>query len=229
MSTWPVSALPLNDGGDVPGAAPTRMSPDEVISGLPSKSAKIRALDLAGYSRSEIAKILSVSYQHVRSVLVKGAPGRKLGRAAPNPDPPVSTLTVSELLRLGFVRAGRWVKSGDGILLEADLPASPGLYAFAIGEVVVYIGIASRRLPQRLYGYRRPISSQKTNKRINPLIRAELDAGHEVSIFVGVPGTIEWKGLVIDLAPSIEVTLIRLHGPLWNLQSARRGNRRPRA
>jgi AbrB family looped-hinge helix DNA binding protein len=40
--------------------------------GLHTKSAKIRALDAAGYSRSEIAEFLEIRYQHVRNVLVQG-------------------------------------------------------------------------------------------------------------------------------------------------------------
>ncbi len=45
--------------------------------GLATTSAKIRALDAAGYARSEIASFLGIRYQHVRNVLV-----RDLERAA---------------------------------------------------------------------------------------------------------------------------------------------------
>ena len=41
----------------------------EVTRGLPTISAKIRALDAVGVSRSEIAKFLGKRYQHVRNVL----------------------------------------------------------------------------------------------------------------------------------------------------------------
>jgi AbrB family looped-hinge helix DNA binding protein len=40
------------------------------ISGLTRVSDKIRALDRAGYSRSDIARFLGKRYQHVRNVLV---------------------------------------------------------------------------------------------------------------------------------------------------------------
>ena len=40
------------------------------ISELPTKSAKIRALDAEGWSRSDIARALDIRYQHVRNVLV---------------------------------------------------------------------------------------------------------------------------------------------------------------
>jgi len=43
------------------------------IADLPTKSAKIRALDLEGWSRSDIAEALGIRYQHVRNVLVQDA------------------------------------------------------------------------------------------------------------------------------------------------------------
>lgn len=46
-----------------------RAAMDRLTSGLPTKSAKIRALDAAGHSRAEIAAYLRTSYQHVRGVL----------------------------------------------------------------------------------------------------------------------------------------------------------------
>lgn len=41
-----------------------------IAKGLPTKSAKIRALHAKDYSRSEIALFLDIRYQHVRNVLV---------------------------------------------------------------------------------------------------------------------------------------------------------------
>lgn len=43
-----------------------------VAEGQPSISAKIRALDAAGYGRADIARFLGKRYQHVRNVLVRG-------------------------------------------------------------------------------------------------------------------------------------------------------------
>jgi AbrB family looped-hinge helix DNA binding protein len=42
----------------------------QVTQGLPTKSAKIRALHNSGYSRQQIADFLGIRYQHVRNVLV---------------------------------------------------------------------------------------------------------------------------------------------------------------
>lgn len=55
-------------------ASDARRAMDEVVVGLQTKSAKIRALDSAGYTRSQIADFLGVSYQHVRQVLVTAKP-----------------------------------------------------------------------------------------------------------------------------------------------------------
>jgi hypothetical protein len=43
---------------------------ERLVVGLPTKSAKIRTLGGAGYSRSQIADFLGIRYQHVRNVLV---------------------------------------------------------------------------------------------------------------------------------------------------------------
>jgi bifunctional DNA-binding transcriptional regulator/antitoxin component of YhaV-PrlF toxin-antitoxin module len=41
-----------------------------VVAGLKTKSAKIRALAKAGYARAEIARFLGIRYQHVRNVVL---------------------------------------------------------------------------------------------------------------------------------------------------------------
>jgi AbrB family looped-hinge helix DNA binding protein len=51
--------------------ADDRRKMDGIVRGLPSKSAKIRALDSAGYARARIAEFLGIRYQHVRNVLLQ--------------------------------------------------------------------------------------------------------------------------------------------------------------
>jgi hypothetical protein len=46
------------------------MDKEDVVAGLSTKSDKIRALNRAGYKRSEIADYIGVRYQFVRNVLV---------------------------------------------------------------------------------------------------------------------------------------------------------------
>lgn len=47
-----------------------RRAPQEVVQGLQTTSAKIRALADAGFDRAEIAAFLGIRYQHVRKVLL---------------------------------------------------------------------------------------------------------------------------------------------------------------
>ena len=79
-------------------AAVDRRPMAEVAAGLPTKSAKIRALDGEGYSRSEIAKFLDIKYQHVRNVLVGPKPKTE---PKPKPEP------VPETVWLKVERGGR--------------------------------------------------------------------------------------------------------------------------
>lgn len=48
----------------------SRAAMTKIASGLPTKSAKIRALGKAEYERVDIARFLEIRYQHVRNVLV---------------------------------------------------------------------------------------------------------------------------------------------------------------
>ena len=60
-----------------------------VVEGLPTKSAKIRALDAAGYARADIARFLDIRYQHVRTVLIQGPPKRERPAVPPAAPPAV--------------------------------------------------------------------------------------------------------------------------------------------
>ncbi len=55
----------------------------KLTEGLPSKAAKIRVLDEAGFTRSDIAKFLNIRYQHVRNVLVQLPPRKTPGLSEP--------------------------------------------------------------------------------------------------------------------------------------------------
>ena len=59
-------------------ANPTEMK--RIVEGLPTISAKIRALDAAGYMRADIARYLGKRYQHVRNVLVQSQPKSEVDR-----------------------------------------------------------------------------------------------------------------------------------------------------
>ena len=147
---------------------PNRPLPQKVIEGLNTTSSKIRALADAGYSRTAIASHLDIRYQHVRKVLVDSGRG-DLGKVrATQPSPPKRrTLkprcTLRDLLDAGFRHIGRWAQDGETIVLEGQVPGGAGVYAFAINEAVMYVGVASRSLKQRLSFYRNAGPTQRTN------------------------------------------------------------------
>lgn len=86
----------------------------EVAEGLPTKAAKIRALDAAGYKRADIARFLGIRYQHVRNVLIRGAPQ--------NERPAVHAASGNEPAAVAGADSRIKVKIGPGgrIVIPAD-------------------------------------------------------------------------------------------------------------
>ncbi len=80
----------LSTDGESDGSEPRR---DETRRGGPAlhirphppRSAKIRALDAAGYARAEIARFLGKHCSHVRNVLAHGQPRSEADKARPAP------------------------------------------------------------------------------------------------------------------------------------------------
>ena len=80
------------------------------------------------------------------------------------------------------------------------------MYAFCVEANVVYVGLASRSLRQRLYGYERPAPSQRTNVRVQRLIQNEIEAGMTVEVL-----TVCLRRSLITLSISSENLLKELH------------------
>ena len=182
-----------------------------VISGLRTKSAKIRALSEAGYTTADIGRILNIRYQHAYNVL-------KGHERAVEQEPASYPLLGETLVEAGFEEVGSWVSDGSGIKIDGEVPTGAGVYAFCISSRTMYIGSASRSLKQRLYGYMKPGKTQRTNERLHKLIREELDASRIVTILVATPGKTTWNALPVDLSVGLEMGLVRTFRPPWNQQ-----------
>lgn len=130
-------------------------------------------------------------------------------------------LSLERLFEGGFKEAGCWeLNNARDLALSIDLPGSAGVYAFAIDGIVQYVGLASKSLRQRLAHYRRPGPSQRTNIRLNEVIRAHLAAGTIVHIVTCQPPDHEWNGFTIKGAEGLEAGLIaEFHLP-WNVRGA---------
>ena len=131
-------------------------------------------------------------------------------------------LTVDRLLEAGFVSVGCWeLNSTRDLSHRIELPATSGVYAFSINGVVQYVGVASKSLRQRLGFYRKPGTTQRTNIRLNEIIRGHLGSGTKVEIVLAHPPDHEWNGLKISGAEGLEAGLIAAFNLPWNVRGVR--------
>src|SRR5271170_3627393 len=94
----------------------------EVIRDLKTKSAKIRALALAGYDRVEIGELLRIRYQHVRKVLLDSGLGVGLRRQVEAEREPIEADILRKpreatswkvLANAGFQLLGEWTQNPE--------------------------------------------------------------------------------------------------------------------
>lgn len=132
-----------------------------------------------------------------------------------------SILTSDRLLEAGFESVGCWeLNSAFDLTHSIDLPDRPGVYAFAIDGVVQYVGLASKSLRQRLGFYRKPGPSQRTNIRLNEIIRGRINKGSVVQIFTVHPPDHDWNGFRISGAEGLEAGLISEFDLPWNMRGS---------
>lgn len=136
-------------------------------------------------------------------------------------------LGTTDLTEIGFERAAVWHATNgwlayrflDGIAerMAARFAASNALYAFCLGDQVLYIGKTSRSLGQRLKGYCKPAGTQSTNWKCHGLIKDALGRGETVEIFAfAPPADLMFRGFTINLAGGLEDILILKFAPPWN-------------
>lgn len=130
-------------------------------------------------------------------------------------------LTVERLLQSGFKEVGCWAVAERRINPPPDLPAERGVYAFAIDAQVMYIGLASRSIRQRLGFYARPGASQRTNVRLNAVIRDRISTGATIRILVAHPDDGEWNGFRLSGPEGLEAALIEDFDLPWNERGSR--------
>lgn len=133
-------------------------------------------------------------------------------------------LTIDRLVRGGFTETGCWeLNSVRDLAHSVKLPRTAGVYAFLIDGVAQYVGLASKSLHQRLGFYRKPGATQRTNIRLNEMIRGHLTKETVVQILTAQPQDSEWGGFLIKGAEGLEAGLIQEFDLPWNM----RGTVRP--
>lgn len=95
---------------------------ERLTEGLPSKSAKMRALAKAGYSRGDISRFLGTSYQFVRNVLVREEERPSAARLPEAHDAPPVQRAEIETNRVQVGPDGQVVIPA-GIMKSLGLPA----------------------------------------------------------------------------------------------------------
>lgn len=203
-----------------------RRQPDEIIRGLKTTSAKIKALAQAGYDRVEISKLLNKRYQHIRNVLigfgitdgVRRQAGAARERITVNAAPAArSDTSLDVLMNSGFQLLGEWMPEPESaIRLDGKAPLQPGIYSFVVNDRVVYVGLTISGLRTRLDQYRVGYEGQKTNARVKKLIAEALSGGQRVKVLVATPEPLEWHGLPVNTAAGLEAALIQMIRPAWN-------------
>jgi hypothetical protein len=209
----------------------TRPPAAEIIQNLTTTADKIRALAAANYDRTEIAKILDIRYQHVRHVMLRSGMTGGLRREAEAEREPIEVdatpapredTSWTVLTEAGFQFIGEWTHDPESLLrLDAKAPSLPGVYAFVVDDVVVYVGLTLNGLKTRFDQYRRGHSRQRTSFRINGQIAETLRAGKKVKVLVATPEPSEWQDLPVNTAAGLEVGLIEMIRPAWNIRGAR--------
>jgi len=104
----------------------------------------------------------------------------------------------------GFREVGEFRKTDDAIeVILRDCKEDTGVYVFASADRPLYVGETKMELGRRLYFYARPGSTQRTNIRVNGLLRDSMKLRGSVRI------------LFFPLK-HLESSLIRSIGPPWN-------------
>jgi hypothetical protein len=209
----------------------TRRPAEEIIKESTTTADKIRALAKASYDRTEISQILGIRYQHVRNVLLRSGITGGLRRqvdverepvtvdAAP---PPREDTSWEVLTQAGFELLGEWTRDSESaIRLDGQAPTAPGVYAFVVDDIVVYVGLTLNGLRARFDQYRRGHKRQRTSARINGLIVRTLMEGKRVRVLVATPEPLEWRDLPVNTAAGLEAALIEMIQPSWNIKGAR--------
>lgn len=131
------------------------------------------------------------------------------------------SLSVQTLLDGQFSRIGCWqLDERATLVLAGSAPDVPGVYAFVINGHAQYIGVASTSLAKRLYFYRKPGPTQKTNIRMNAALREALAGGRSIDVFVATPPTLDWNGWRVSGPEGLEAGIIKDYDLPWNLRGS---------
>jgi hypothetical protein len=126
---------------------------------------------------------------------------------------------MKKIIELGFEKVGKWSFKNELFKFELDENYTNRniLYSFVIENEIKYIGKSIKTISQRLNGYKNPNITQRTNFRLNNLIKEELKGGKEVEIYLFIDiAELNYRGKNINLSAGLEDNLIAEYLPEWN-------------
>jgi hypothetical protein len=142
------------------------------------------------------------------------------GQVALRPTRP--PLTAEKLLRSGFKLSALWrLSSKNNLETDRQLPRDRGVYAFVKADTAVYVGVAAMGLSKRLYFYAKPGVTQRTNQRLNAILREEIRNGTSIAIYTVCPPDMDWNGLPVSSIAGLEIGLIEAFHLPWNIRGVR--------
>lgn len=138
---------------------------------------------------------------------------------------------MNNLLKIGFIKVGAWSLYNSQIQfsLTSHVSERSVLYSFVSSNEIKYIGKTTGTLSNRMKGYQKPGSTQRTNIRENDKIKTLLGHGLPLEIYI-LPddGLLKFGDFKLSVAAGLEDTLINEFNPEWNITGRRKENRIPK-
>lgn len=133
-----------------------------------------------------------------------------------------------ELKRLGFEKVGDFFIMNDELNFRLiDFQKDVGVYLFLIDEKIKYVGVTQGELQRRIYGYKNPGPSQRTNQRIKKKLLDQLQGMKTCTIWFMPENKIQELKVLLVRAKSqkevlvdsklLERLMITTFKPEWNL------------
>ena len=128
-------------------------------------------------------------------------------------------LTVQLLERAGFKKVSAWIAVEGRLALETSLSEAPGVYAFVVDGLAVYVGLAASGLSNRCKFYARPGASQRTSIRLHAAMLQILTSDRKrIDIYTAHPEDSIWNGLPVSTLFGLEAGMIKAYDLPWNLR-----------
>lgn len=126
---------------------------------------------------------------------------------------------MKRLLAIGFEQVGRWQLLNQKLALELTRMNAQRnvIYAFIQDSLVLYVGKTTGTLENRMGGYLRPHSTQRTNVRNNQSLKELLQRNQTIEIYAWADsGNHRIGEFHLNYAAGLEDSIIKTVMPPWN-------------